>query len=94
MKQILMSAEIDGYFTNHSLCRSSCTRLFQAGVDRKIVTEMFRHRSDAIDKYQVTSEFQKKHVSNMISNETEPKEAKVVESESEEICDKPTKQGI
>ena len=64
---MLSSADIDGYFTNHSLRRSGCTRLFQAGIDRKIVKEISGHRSDAVDKYQITSDIQKQQVSNVIS---------------------------
>ena len=67
VKNMLSSAEIDGYFTNHSLRRSGCTRLFQAGIDRKIVKEISGHRSDAVDKYQITSDIQKQQVSNVIS---------------------------
>ena len=33
VKNLLMSAKIDGYFTNHSLRRSGSTRLFQTGVE-------------------------------------------------------------
>ena len=52
---LLKDAKLDGYFTNHSLCRSSTTRLFQAGVDHKLVKEFTGHSSDAVDKYQITS---------------------------------------
>ena len=33
VKDLLSSAKIDGYFTNHSLRRSGGSHLFQAGVD-------------------------------------------------------------
>ena len=42
---MLKDAELDGYFTNHSLKRSSTTCLFQVGVDRKIVKEFTLHTS-------------------------------------------------
>ena len=67
VKNLLSSAEIDGYFTNHSLRRTSSTRMFQAGIDRKIVKEVTGHRSDAIDKYQITSDVQRKQVSDVIA---------------------------
>ena len=55
-----------GFFTNHSLHRSGTTRLFQAGVERKIVKEYTGHVSDAIDKYQITSEKEKEQLSKII----------------------------
>ena len=60
---LLWDAKLDGYFTNHSLRRTSTTRLFQAGVDRKIVKEFTDHVSDAVDKYQITSDEQKEKMS-------------------------------
>ena len=45
VKNMLGRANIDGYFTNHSLRRTSGTRLFQAGVDCKIIKECNRLRS-------------------------------------------------
>ena len=56
VSSMLKSANLDGYFTNHSLRRKSATRLFQAGVDRKLVKEFTGHVSDAMDKYQVISD--------------------------------------
>ena len=67
VKDLLSSAEIDGYFTNHSLRRSGGTRLFQAGVDRKLVKEVTGHRSDAVDCYQITSEEQREKLSTIIA---------------------------
>ena len=66
VKNLLSSADIDGYFMNHSLRCTSSTRMFQAGIDHKIVKEITGHRSDAIDKYQITSEDQKAIVSIVI----------------------------
>ena len=37
VKNLLKSAKLDGYFTNHSLTCTGTTRLFQAGVDRNII---------------------------------------------------------
>ena len=46
--RLLKEAKLDGFFTNHSLRRTGSTRLFQAGVDRKIVKEYTGHMSDAV----------------------------------------------
>lgn len=68
VKQLLSDAKIDGYFTNHSLRRSAPTRLFQAGVERKLVRELTGHRSDAVDQYQVTSKKQRQYVSEILGS--------------------------
>ena len=46
--ELLKSAKLDGYFTNHSLHQTSNIRLFQAGVDTKIVREVTGYVSDYI----------------------------------------------
>ena len=65
------SANLEGYFTNHSLRHSGTTLLFQAGVDRKLIKEFTEHASDAVDKYQIMSHQQRKHLSAMIGGEIE-----------------------
>ena len=67
------------FYSNHSLRKSGPTRLFQAGVDRKIVKKFTGHKSDAIDKYQVTSDEQREVLSKVISGE------KVCESGSNDV---------
>ena len=67
--KLMEGAEIQGFFTNHSARRTGSTRLFRAGVDRKIIKECTGHRSDAIDKYQVTSDAQREKVSEIICND-------------------------
>ena len=69
IKNLMKDAEIEGYFTNHSARRTGGTRLFQAGVDRKIVKECTGHSSDAVDKYQVTSHAQRREVSNILQSD-------------------------
>ena len=58
--------DIQGYFTNHSLRRTGGTRLFRAGVDRKLVKEVTGHRSDAVDAYQITGHNQRKLISSVV----------------------------
>ena len=67
VKEMLKKNELDGFFTNHSLRCSGTSRLFQAGVDRKLVKEYSGHRSDALDQYQITSENQKQMISNILA---------------------------
>ena len=52
----------------HLYLRAGTTRLFQAGIDRKLITEATGHRSDALDCYVVTSHEQRQHMSNVIAN--------------------------
>ena len=66
VKVLMEEAGIEGFFTNHSLRRTGGTRLFQAGVERKIIKEATGHQSDAIDAYQVTSNEQRKRLSDII----------------------------
>ena len=67
IKTMLYDARIDGYFTGHSLRRSGTTRLFQAGVDKKIIKEITGHRSDAVDCYSVMSDDQKQRIISIIA---------------------------
>ena len=65
----MKEAKIEGFFTNHSLRRSGGTRLFNAGIDRKLVKEATGHKSDAVDQYQVTSDQQCEAMSRVIAGE-------------------------
>ena len=67
--KLLKSVNANGHFTNHSLRRTGATRLFQAGVDRKLIKEYTGHTSDAIDKYQITSSEQRQEISNVLHSE-------------------------
>ena len=99
VKMLMKEANIEGFFTNHSLRRTGGSRLFQAGVQRKLVKEVTGHTSDAVDQYQITSVEQRKALSHIIvnksSNEVKEVESKIghndrnginVEATSEEQC--------
>ena len=64
---MLKNAKLDGFFTNHSLHHSGTSRLFQAGVDQKLIKEYAGHRSDVVDNYQVTSEAQRQELSAILA---------------------------
>ena len=64
---LMQAGGYKGYFTGHSLCRTEGSRLFQAGVQRKLVKETTGHSSDAVDAYQITSDEQKEQISNILS---------------------------
>ena len=67
---LMKSGGIEGYFTNHSLRRTGGTRLFRAGIDRKLVKEVTGHRSDAVDNYQITGFEQHKMISNIVQGKS------------------------
>ena len=85
IKTMLHDARIDGYFTGHSLRRSGTTRLFQAGVDRKIIKEISGHKSDTVDCYAITSDEQKQEISAIIAQK--PQGGQVMEQECKEITE-------
>ena len=69
IKSMLKDANMEGFKTNHSLRRSGTTRLFQNGIDRKLVKEFTGHVSDAVDQYQVTSDQQRAEMSKIIQGQ-------------------------
>ena len=75
VKKLMEAAEIQGFFTNHSLRFSGGTRLFNAGIDWKLVKEITGHVSDAVDAYQITSEEQQRNISAIL--QTKPSTSKV-----------------
>ena len=44
-----------GKFTNHSLCATAVTRMFNGGIPEKVVKEITGHRSDAVHAYERTA---------------------------------------
>ena len=91
IKTMLHDARIDGYFTGHSLRRSGTTRLFQAGVERKIIKEITGHKSDAVDCYAITSDEQKQQISEIIAKEPSieenvPKSVETSNVKSPSLC--------
>lgn len=43
---------ITGYFANHYLRATAVSRLFQEGVDEKLIRSVTRRRSEALDSYE------------------------------------------
>ena len=65
---MMNTAEIEGYFTNHSARQTESTWLSQAGVEKKLAKQMTGHRSDAVDKYQITSVDQRRQKPNILTS--------------------------
>ena len=56
-----------GPFKNHSMRKSTCTRLFRKGVDPQLIKEQTGHKSEAVMLYKKSNMQQKKEVSDMLS---------------------------
>ena len=63
----MSEAGIEGHFRNHSTRKSTCTRLFQKGVDPQLIKEQTGHKSEAIMRYKKSNLEMKKQVSDMLS---------------------------
>ena len=72
------------------------TRLFQAGVDRKLVKEYSGHRSDALDQYQITSDKQKQMISEVLACNVTKKcsESSIKDEQATPKVTKPADQNI
>ena len=68
-----------GHYTNHSLRRRGTSRLFQAGVDTKLIRKFTGHRSDALYAYETTSDGQRERMSKIIQFDSKKEEKKQVE---------------
>ena len=66
ISKLMSDAGYEGFFSGHSLRRTGGSRLFQAGVQRKLVKECTGHSSDAVDAYQITSDNQRATISNIL----------------------------
>ena len=51
VKSMLSEAGVKGYFTNQSLRVTAILRLFQEGGEKKLMTGVTGHRSQALDSY-------------------------------------------
>ena len=76
--RIMRDCKLDFFVSNHSLRRTSTTRLLQGGVDKKTVKEFTGHTSDAIDNYQVTSEQEREKMSEILAGVTKNRKVETV----------------
>ena len=58
---------IEENFKNHSMRKSTCTRLFRKGMDPQLIKEQTRHKSEVVMLYKKSNLQQKKEVSDMLS---------------------------
>ena len=69
VSDMLKHADLDGFFTNHSLRRTVATCLFRAGKNVKLIEEITGHVSNAVEKYEITSDQQCMELSSIIQGE-------------------------
>ena len=58
---------MEGNFKNHSMRKSTCTRLFRKGEDPQLIKKQTGHKSEAVMLYKKSNLQQKKEVSDMLS---------------------------
>ena len=76
---IMEKGKFFGFFTNHSATRTGGTHLFRASVQRKLVKECTGHRSDVMDKYQLTSLEQREQLCKILREEQRTSVCEVME---------------
>ena len=64
---MMSDAGTEGHFQNHITRKSTCTRLFQKGVDPQLIKQRTGHKSEAIMRYKKSNIEMRKQVSDMLS---------------------------
>ena len=67
IEDMMKRGGVEGNFKNHSMRKSTCTRLFRKGVGPQLIKEQTGHRSEAVMLYKKSNLQQKKEVSDMLS---------------------------
>ena len=63
-------AGISGFRTNHSLCATTATRMYQASIDEQLIMERTGHRSlEGVREYKRTSDNQKEQLSDLLNSQ-------------------------
>ena len=69
VKDLCSKAGIPGYYTNHSLQTTSCTRMYNCDIDEQVIQEISGHRSLAVRSYKKTCEKQRRNATKCIFGE-------------------------
>ena len=73
VKDICKEAGFQGKFTNHSLCATSASRMYNANVPEQIIKEVTGHRSECVRIYKRTSDDIRQKASETISGKSNDK---------------------
>ena len=61
----------DFWFSNHSLCAVTATRLYQANIDEQLIMEQTSHHSlEGVREYKRTSDNQKEQLSDLLNSQS------------------------
>ena len=71
VSRICREAGFTGLCTNHSLRTTAATRLYEAGIEEQLITEITGHRSESVREYKRTSEHMKRRANNILSGNAE-----------------------
>ena len=85
IQTMMEEAGIEGHFRNHSTRKSTCTRLFQEGVDPQLIKEQTGHKSEAVMRYKKSNLAMKKQVSDMLN--VLPKEMEDIRNSQQRLLD-------
>ena len=83
IQKMMEEGGIEGHFRNHSTRKSTCTRLFQEGVDPQLIKEQTGHKSEAVMRYKKSNLAMKKQVSDMLN--VLPKEMQDIRNSQERL---------
>ena len=85
-------AGFKGNYSNHSLCATAASRLYNANVDEQLISEVTGHRSSAVRGYKCTSNDQLKAISNILYggvSDQKCSDLKAICDEKSELITKP-----
>ena len=66
IKELCKSANLPGFYTNHSLRSTACTRMYNCNIDEQLIMEVTGHRSLSVRSYKRTCKSQRKYASNCL----------------------------
>ena len=90
--QLCESAGFDGHFTNHSLCATTATRLFEANVDEQLIMQWTGHTSNTVRSYKLVGEKLSVVTSNVPNGRADVEDTKVEKEEVQtKLQEKPVK---
>ena len=86
VKEICKIAGIDGNFSNHSLCATSASRMYQSEIPEQVIKEITGHHSECVKVYKRTSDEIREKASSTISSGKLPNEVGKDTSKKDSVC--------
>ncbi len=59
VKKLCAQVGLEGFYSNHSLRGTSATRMYQAGIEEQVISEISGRRSNCVQQYKTTNITQK-----------------------------------